>query len=132
MIPVEQPKRDFKTITATKNRIVKAIKACDDDEMVVDYIQKQLPEAIEEYVSVVLEAAGLDSKIQTDKNFQFLGKLNFRSMLTADRLFDTQVKETKVISLLEEVQKSNGNLGRVYFDSFLIKLESLSPYEIKK
>ena len=118
MIPVEQPKRDFKTITATKNRIVKAIKACDDDEMVVDYIQKQLPEAIEEYVSVVLEAAGLDSKIQTDKNFQFLGKLNFRSMLTADRLFDTQVKETKVISLLEEVQKSNGNLGRVYFESF--------------
>ena len=111
MTNVDPPKRDFKVVTATKNRLVKAIKACEDDEMVVEYIQKELPGAIDEFVAVIFELAGLDSKIQSNKNFEFLQKLDFGSMVTADRLIDTQVKETRVRSLLDEVQKSNFKLG---------------------
>ena len=112
MSTVDPPKRDFKAITTTKNRLVKAIKACEDDEMVVEYIQRELPGAIDEYVTVVLDLAGLNSKIQSDKNFEFLQKLDFGSMVTAERLIDTQVKETRVRSLLDEVQKSNSVLGK--------------------
>ena len=112
MSNVDPPKRDFKAITTTKNRLVKAIKACDDDEMVVEYIQRELPGAIDEYVAVVMELAGLNLKIQSDKNFEFLQKLDFGSMVTAERLIDTQVKETRVRSLLDEVQKSNSALGK--------------------
>lgn len=111
MSNVDPPKRDFKTITTTKNRLVKAIKACDDDEMVVEYIQRELPAAIDEYVAVVMELSGLNPKIQNDKNFEFIQKLDFGAMVTAERLIDTQVKETRVRSLLDEVQKSNSSLG---------------------
>jgi len=113
MATVEPPKRDFKAITNTKNRLVKAIKACDDDEVTVEYIQRELPGAIDEYVNVVMELAGLSSKIQTDKNFEFIQKLDFGAMVTAERLIDTQVKETRVRSLLDEIQKSNSLLGKV-------------------
>ena len=111
MANIEPPKRDFKTITTTKNRIVKAIKACDDDELVVEYIQRELPGAIDEYVAVVMELAGLNPKIQSDKNFEFIQKLDFGAMVTAERLLDTQVKETRVLSLMDEVQKSHSSLG---------------------
>ena len=111
MTTVEPPKRGFKTITNTKNRLVKAIKACDDDEVTVEYIQRELPGAIDEYVNVVMELAGLSSKIQTDKSFEFIQKLDFGAMVTAERLIDTQVKETRVRSLLDEIQKSNSLLG---------------------
>ena len=113
MSTVEQPKRDFKVVTTTKNRLVKAIKACDDDEIIVDYIQKELPGAIDEFVSIIMELAGLDEKIQTNKHFEFLKKLDFQSMVMADRLLDTQVKETRVFSLLDEIQRSNASLGEV-------------------
>ena len=111
MTNVEQPKRDFKTVTNTKNRLVKAIKAYDDDELIIEYIQAHLPKAIDEYVSIVMEAAGLDEKIQENPNYQFLGKLDFQSMVTEDRIIDSKVKEMKIRSLIDEVQRSNVNLA---------------------
>ena len=112
MTNVEQPKRDFKTVTTTKTRLVKAIKACEDDEVVIEYIQNELPKALEEYVSVVMELAGLDTKIQEKQNYKFLGKLDFRSMVTEDRIIDSKVKETKILSLIDEVQRSNATVGK--------------------
>jgi len=37
-------------------------------------------------------------------------------MVTADRIIDSQVKETRVRSLLDEVQKSNHKLGKGFFE----------------
>ena len=112
MTKVKPTKKDFKTVTTTKNNLVKAIKAYDDDELVVEYIQNELPKAIDEYVSIVLEAAGLEEKMQENKNFAFLNKLDFKSMVTEDRIIDSKVKETKLLSLIEEVQRSNTHVGK--------------------
>ena len=112
MTKVKQPKRDFKTVTTTKNNFVKAVKAYDDEELLIEYIQRELPKAMEEYVSIVLEAAGLEEKVQENPNFKFLGKLDFGSMVTADRIVDSKVKEAKLLSLIDEVQRSNSNVGR--------------------
>ena len=113
MTSVKTSKKDFKTVTTTKNRIVKAINACEDDELAIEYIQTELPKALQEYVDALLEAAGLEEKIQTDENYKFLAKLDFQSMVTADRIIDTHVKETRVKSLLDEVQRSNAAVGKV-------------------
>ena len=112
MTKVKPTKKDFKTVTTTKNNFVKAIKAYDDDELVVEYIQNELPKAIDEYVSIVFEAAGLEEKMQENPNFAFLNKLDFKSMVTEDRIIDSKVKETKILSLIEEVQRSNTNVGK--------------------
>ena len=63
-------------------------------------------------MSILLEAAGLDEKIQDNPNFKFLGKLDFESMVTADRIVDSKVKEAKLLSLIDEVQRSNSNVGK--------------------
>ena len=100
MTKVKPTKKDFKTVTTTKNNLVKAIKAYDDDELVVEYIQNELPKAIDEYVSIVFEAAGLEEKMQENPNFAFLNKLDFKSMVTEDRIIDSKVKETKLLSFM--------------------------------
>lgn len=100
-------KRDFKTVTTTKNKIVKAINNSLSDEAIIEYIHRELPKALEEYSSIVFELAGLDTKIQSESDFKFLRNLDFQALLTGDRLIDTQVKETKFISLLEETLRSN-------------------------
>ena len=102
-----QEKKDFKTVTTTKNKIVKAINNSLSDEAIIEYLNRELPKALDEYVSILFEVAGLDTKIQTQKDFEFLKKLDFGCLLTSDRLIDTQVKETRFISLVEEIQKSN-------------------------
>ena len=105
MTPVE--KRDFKTVTTTKNRIVKAINNSLSDEAIIEYLTRELPKALDEFSSIVFELAGLDTKIQTQSDFAFLKNLDFDSLLTSDRIIDTQIKETRFMSLLDEIQKSN-------------------------
>ena len=100
-------KRDFKTVTTTKNRIVKAINNSLSDEAIIEYLHVELPKALDEYLSIVFELAGLEPKIQSKSDFAFLKNLDFQALLTSDRLIDTQVKETKFISLLEETLRSN-------------------------
>ena len=100
-------KRDFKTVTTTKNKIVKAINNSLSDEAIIEYINRELPKALEEYTSIVFALAGIETKVQTESDFEYLKKLDFHSFLTSNRLIDTQVKEAKFFSLLDEYTKSS-------------------------
>ena len=103
-------KRDFKTVTTTKNKLVKAINNSQSDEAIIEYLVRELPKALEEYSSIVFELAGLENKIQAEPAFECLKKLDFEGLLTSNRIVDTQVKETRFISLLEELHRSNKDL----------------------
>lgn len=107
LTPLNNTKRDFKTVTTTKNKLVKAINNSQSDEAIIEYILNELPKALDEYSSIVFELAGLDSKIQSDSAFKFLRNLDFQGLLRSERLVDTQVKETRLISLIEETLRSN-------------------------
>ena len=100
-------KRDFKTVTTTKNKIVRTINNSLSDEAIIEYLLQEFPKALEEYSSIVFELSGLEPKIQSNKDFKFLKNLDFEALLNSDRLIDTKIKETKVLSLLEEVDRSN-------------------------
>lgn len=103
-------KRDFKTVTTTKNTIVKAIKNSLSDEAIIEFLLRELPKALDEYSSIVFELAGLEDKIQTEPDFKFLKNLDFEAFLSSDRLVDTKVKEAKLFSLLDEFKRSNKEL----------------------
>ena len=99
-------KRDFKQVTATKNRIVKAIKSSQSDEAVIELLTRELPKALDEYASILFEAAGIDSKIEQEENYRFLKNIDFEAIIESDRILGTVVKEVKFLSLLEEMKKS--------------------------
>ena len=103
-------KRDMKAVTNTKNSIVKAVKNSLSDEAIIEYLIRELPKALDEYASLIFEQAGLDSKIQSNLDFSFLKNLDFQALLTSERLVDTQVKESKLLSVIDEIQRSNREL----------------------
>ena len=99
--------RNFKDVTQTKDRLVKSIKGATSDEAVVELMLTEFPKALEEYSSIFFEVAGLESKIQASDDFSFLKNLDFAAFLSGDRLLDTQVKEARFLSLMEDCKKSN-------------------------
>ena len=100
-------KKDFKTVTNTKNTIVKAVKNSLSDEAIIEYLVRELPKALDEYSTLVFEQAGLESKIQTQSDFKFLKNLDFQALLTSERLIDSQVKESRFLSVIDEIQRSH-------------------------
>ena len=66
-----------------------------------------MPDALEEYVMVILDQADLSDRIQEEPDLTFLGRLNFRTIFEDERIADSHVKEAKLLSLIEKVDKSN-------------------------
>ena len=102
--------RDFKAVTSTKNKLLKGIKASQTLEAKVQFITDNFPDALEEFTSIIFELSGLDEEIQTEQELQFLGRLDFKAIFTEERIADSQLKEAKLISLVEKVDKSNDQL----------------------
>ena len=102
--------RDFKMVTATKNKLLKGIKASQTVDAKVSYIAENFPEALEEFTSIIFELAGIDEEIQNEVAMNFLGRLDFKAVFEQERIAESHVKEAKLISLIEKVDKSNEQL----------------------
>ena len=103
--------RDFKAVTSTKNRLLKGLKASQTLDAKVQFIQDNFPEALEEFTTIVFELSGLDDDIQKEEDLKFLGRLDFKAIFTEERIADSHIKEAKLISLVEKVDKSNEKLA---------------------
>ena len=99
--------RDFKVVTATKNKLVKGLKASTSVDLKIQYVQEHFPEALEEYTSVIFEQAGMSEDIEEEVALNFLGRLDFQKVFTEERIADSQFKEAKLLSLIEKVDRTN-------------------------
>ena len=63
--------RDFKTVTNTKNKLLKDLKLDQDDENLLAYIRSNVSEALCEYTSILFEQAGLEQRIQDSGKMKY-------------------------------------------------------------
>ena len=75
------PQKDFKSFTATKNRLLKDMKSELDNENLLRYIRDSVSGALTEFLDILFEQAGLDKRIQEDEELKFLTTLDFTQVL---------------------------------------------------
>ena len=101
--------KDFKAVTTTKNKLVKGIKASQTIEAQIAFIQENFPAALEEYATIIFNQAGIEEEIDAEPSLNFLGRLDFKSIFTEEeeRVEESQVQQTKLMSLVEKVDRTS-------------------------
>ena len=109
-------KRDFRLVTTSGNDLIKSITATRDSEDHPSIIKEGLESTIREYISIIVEKADLNDLVASDEKYQFLGKLDVKSMFEPKKTQKDPVAEKSRHLIEQSIQNQN---------SILKKLETL-------
>ena len=76
-LQVVAPAKDFKVFTQTKNKLVKDLKVERTDECLLNYMRENVSEALNEFMDIIFEQAGLGPKLKDSNDLRFLTAIDF-------------------------------------------------------